>query len=165
LEEAAAYAQLLNDFACTHEDLAGRLGRSRSHLTNTLRLLSLPPGVQRRVAAGVLSAGHARALLAIDDAEAQEALAARIVAEGLSVRAVEELVALQQPAKRRRIRPAPSPAPELGDIAAELTDRLDTRVKVVMGRGKGRITVEFAGVDDLQRIVAAMGGGSLRASA
>ena len=112
--------------------------------------------MQRRVAAGVLSAGHARALLSLPDAAAQDALAGRIVAEGLSVRAVEELVAVEQP-RRRRSAATPAPErPELGDIAAALTDRLDTRVKVTMGRSKGRITVEFAGTEDLQRILAAL---------
>ena len=161
LEEAAAYSQLLTDFGCTHEHLAARLGTSRSHVTNTMRLLNLPPVVQRRVAAGVLSAGHARALLSLDDADSQEAVAARIVAEGLSVRAVEELVAMGQHGRRRRT-PTPRPAdqPELSEIAAALTDRLDTRVKVSMGRTKGRITVEFAGTDDLQRIVSALNGGT-----
>ncbi len=157
LEEAAAYAQLLTDFGCTHETLAERLGTSRSHLTNTMRLLGLSPAVQRRVAAGVLSAGHARALLSLEDPAEQDALAARIVAEGLSVRAVEELVAVTRPSRRRRPGSGTRPAsPELNDVAASLTERLDTRVKVVMGRSKGRITVEFAGVDDLQRILAAM---------
>lgn len=157
LEEAAAYSQLLHDFGCTHEILAQRLGTSRSHLTNTMRLLSLSPAVQRRVAAGVLSAGHARSLLSLADSEEQDALAVRIVAEGLSVRAVEELVAVARPQRRRRATPTGRPAaPELDDIAASLTERLDTRVKVVMGRSKGRITVEFAGVEDLQRILDAM---------
>jgi ParB family chromosome partitioning protein len=160
LEEAAAYSQLLTDFGCTHEQLAGRLGTSRSHLTNTMRLLGLSPAVQRRVAAGVLSAGHARALLSLDDAVAQDALAARIVAEGLSVRSVEELVAVAQPRRRRPPSGTPRPElPELSDIAAALTDHLDTRVKVVMGRSKGRITVEFAGVEDLERILTAMAPG------
>jgi ParB family chromosome partitioning protein len=157
LEEAAAYSQLLHDFGCTHEVLAARLGSSRSHLTNTMRLLNLSPAVQRRVAAGVLSAGHARALLTLPDGTAQDELASRIVAEGLSVRAVEELVAVDRP---RRRRPAAAPRaerPELGEVAAALTDRLDTRVKVSMGRSKGRITVEFAGTEDLQRILAALG--------
>lgn len=156
LEEAAAYSQLLHDFGCTHEELAQRLGSSRSHLTNTMRLLNLSPAVQRRVAAGVLSAGHARALLSLPDASAQDAMASRIVAEGLSVRAVEELVAVDQP-RRRRTAPAARPErPELGDVAAALTERLDTRVKVTMGRSKGRITVEFAGTDDLARILTAL---------
>jgi ParB family chromosome partitioning protein len=160
LEEAAAYSQLLTDFGCTHEHLAARLGTSRSHLTNTMRLLNLSPAVQRRVAAGVLSAGHARALLTLDDADTQDALASRIVAEGLSVRAVEELVAVGQHGRRRRAASSVPPArPELSEVAAALTDRLDTRVKVSMGRSKGRITVEFAGTEDLQRILGALGVG------
>jgi ParB family chromosome partitioning protein len=159
LEEAAAYSQLLHDFGCTHEQLAERLGSSRSHLTNTMRLLNLSPAVQRRVAAGVLSAGHARALLALPDAAAQDALATRIVAEGLSVRSVEELVAVAIPSRRRPAagRSPQASQPELDDIAETLTDRLDTRVKISMGRSKGRITVEFAGAEDLQRILAALG--------
>jgi ParB family chromosome partitioning protein len=162
LEEAAAYSQLLTDFGCTHEVLASRLGASRSHVTNTMRLLGLSPTVQRRVAAGVLSAGHARALLSLEEPADQEAMATRIVAEGLSVRAAEELVAVAQPRRPRRPRTGSgSPErPELSAVAARLTERLDTRVKVVMGRSKGRITVEFAGVDDLQRIVAALAPGS-----
>ncbi len=155
LEEAAAYQQLLDDFAATHEDLARRIGRSRPHITNTIRLLNLPPGVQRRVAAGVLSAGHARALLAVDDPQAQERLAHRIVAEGLSVRAVEEIVALgvdpgkspRQPTRRQPV------APGLKDLASRLSDVLDTRVKVELGQRKGKIVVEFASLDDLDRIV------------
>ncbi len=159
LEEAAAYSQLLHDFGCTHEQLAERLGSSRSHLTNTMRLLNLSPAVQRRVAAGVLSAGHARALLALPDAAAQDALATRIVAEGLSVRSVEELVAVASPSRRRpaTARAPQGSRPELDEIADALTDRLDTRVKISMGRSKGRITVEFAGAEDLQRILAALG--------
>ena len=156
LEEAAAYSQLLTDFGCTHDELASRVGRSRSHITNTIRLLSLPPTVQRRVAAGVLSAGHARALLAFPSAGQQEQMAGRIVAEGLSVRAVEELAALAGPdkaARRRSPRPVP---PGLDDVASRLSERLETRVKVEMGRSKGRITVEFATFDDLERIVTAM---------
>lgn len=160
LEEAAAYSQLLTDFGCTHEELASRLGSSRSHVTNTMRLLGLSPVVQRRVAAGVLSAGHARALLSLEDPAAQDALATRIVAEGLSVRATEELVTVARPTRRRAGRtPAAADRPELSEIAAALTDRLDTRVKVTMGRSKGRITVEFAGSEDLQRILAALGTG------
>jgi ParB family chromosome partitioning protein len=156
LEEAAAYTQLLNDFGCTHDDLAGRVGRSRSHITNTIRLLSLPPTVQRRVAAGVLTAGHARALLAFPSEAQQEQVAGRIVAEGLSVRAVEELAALAGPEKTARRR-SPRPAtPGLEDVASRLSERFETRVKVEMGRSKGRITVEFASFDDLERIVTAM---------
>jgi ParB family transcriptional regulator, chromosome partitioning protein len=156
LEEAAAYTQLLNDFGCTHDELAGRVGRSRSHITNTIRLLSLPPTVQRRVAAGVLTAGHARALLGFPTEAQQEQIAARIVAEGLSVRAVEELAALAGPEKTPRRR-SPRPAtPGLEDVANRLSERFETRVKVEMGRSKGRITVEFASFDDLERIVTAM---------
>ncbi|HUC56700.1 MAG TPA: ParB/RepB/Spo0J family partition protein [Streptosporangiaceae bacterium] len=155
LEEAAAYQQLLDDFEATHEELAQRIGRSRPHITNTIRLLNLPPAVQRRVAAGVLSAGHARALLSVSDPDAQEQLAHRIVAEGLSVRAVEEIVALgADPAKpaRQQTRKAPV-APKLADLAGRLSDVLDTRVKVELGQRKGKIVVEFASLDDLDRIV------------
>ncbi|MBA3720588.1 MAG: ParB/RepB/Spo0J family partition protein [Nocardioidaceae bacterium] len=156
LEEAAAYQQLLDDFGCTHEQLAGRLGRSRPQISNTLRLLKLSPSVQRRVAAGVLTAGHARALVAVDDAETQERLAHRTVAEGLSVRALEELVAVgasgDEPAGRR-VRGGRMVAPRLADVAGRLSGRFDTRVRVDLGKRKGRITVEFASVDDLERIV------------
>jgi ParB family transcriptional regulator, chromosome partitioning protein len=159
LEEAAAYQQLLDDFSATHEDLARRIGRSRPHISNTIRLLSLPANVQKRVAAGVLSAGHARALLGVDDLQAQEQLAHRIVAEGLSVRAVEEIVALgAQAAKATRphdARPKPV-APGLRDLADRLSDAFDTRVKVELGQRKGKIVVEFASLDDLERIVQTM---------
>ncbi len=162
LEEAAAYDQLLQDFGCTHEELGARIGRSRPQISNTLRLLRLPPLVQRRVAAGVLTAGHARALLAFGDAGAQERIAQRIVAEGLSVRAVEELAAVggDEPEPRVRRRTATPVAPGLTDLAARLSDRFETRVKVDLGRSKGRITIEFASVEDLERIVAAMGAGA-----
>jgi ParB family transcriptional regulator, chromosome partitioning protein len=157
LEEAAAYQQLLDDFGVTHEELARRIGRSRPHITNTIRLLNLPPGVQRRVAAGVLSAGHARALLTIDDPMVQEQLAHRIVAEGLSVRAVEEIVALgAQAAKSRKVQSRKPVAPGLADLADRLSDALDTRVKVELGQRKGKIVVEFASLDDLDRIVKAI---------
>jgi ParB family transcriptional regulator, chromosome partitioning protein len=158
LEEAAAYQQLLDDFGCTHDELATRIRRSRPQISNTLRLLKLPPTVQRRVAAGVLSAGHARALLALPDAVAQEQLAARIVAEGLSVRSVEEVVAVgtDTPSKRRTPHAARPIAPRLADIAATLSERLDTRVKVDLGRRKGKVTIEFASLDDLERIVTAV---------
>jgi ParB family chromosome partitioning protein len=159
LEEAAAYRQLLEEFGTTHEELAQRIGRSRSQVTNTIRLLNLPVQVQRRVAAGVLTAGHARALLSLDDSAAQEDLATRIVAEGLSVRAVEELVALaghDSPAKPRAARSPRVTAPALTDLADRLSDTFDTRVKVELGRRKGKIVVEFASVDDLERIVALM---------
>ncbi len=155
LEEAAAYQQLLDDFGCTHEELAGRIRRSRPQISNTLRLLKLPPVVQRRIAAGVLSAGHARALLGLADGAAQERLAQRIVAEGLSVRSVEEIVALgEDKPRRRRGSHIPKPvAPRLADIATTLSERLDTRVKVDLGRSKGRVVIEFASIDDLERIV------------
>lgn len=158
LEEAAAYAQLLEDFGATHEELAARIGRSRSHISNTIRLMHLPPSVQRRVAAGVLSAGHARALLSLEDAEAQERLAHRIVAEGLSVRAVEELVALKDAggptARGARSRAPQSPA--IRALAEQLSDIFETRVKVQVGRSKGKVVLEFGTVDDLERIVALM---------
>ncbi|MFG2012867.1 ParB/RepB/Spo0J family partition protein [Micromonospora sp. NPDC048868] len=163
LEEAAAYQQLLDEFGATHEELARRIGRSRPQISNTIRLLNLPAQVQTRVAAGILSAGHARALLSLDEAEAQEQLARRIVAEGISVRATEEIVALalsdgtskKETAKRR---PKPH-APALTDLADRLSDRFDTRVKVDIGRSKGKITIEFATVDDLERIVGLIGVG------
>jgi ParB family chromosome partitioning protein len=158
LEEAAAYQQLLDDFNATHEELARRIGRSRPHISNTIRLLNLPPGVQKRVAAGVLSAGHARALLSVEDPVAQEQLAYRIVAEGLSVRAVEEIVALgAQPVKNPRTQGTKAPvAPGLKDLADRLSDIFETRVKVELGQRKGKIVVEFASLDDLERIVRAM---------
>ena len=161
LEEAAAYQQLLEEFGATHEELAKRIGRSRPQISNTIRLLNLPAPVQRRVAAGVLSAGHARALLGLDDNEAQEKLALRIVAEGLSVRATEELVSLtisDGPTKKAApTRRAKVHAPALNDLADRLSDRFDTRVKVDIGRNKGKITIEFATVDDLERIVGMIG--------
>ncbi len=161
LEEAAAYQQLLEEFGATHDELAKRIGRSRPQISNTIRLLNLPPVVQRRVAAGVLSAGHARALLGLDSATEQESLAQRIVAEGLSVRATEEIVSLtssedtpRATAAKRRARPH---APALSDLADRLSDRFDTRVKVDIGRSKGKIVIEFATVDDLERIVGIFG--------
>jgi ParB family chromosome partitioning protein len=157
LEEAAAYQQLLQEFDVTHEELASKIGRSRSQVSNTIRLMNLPVPVQRRVAAGVLSAGHARALLGLDDREQQDELAARIVAEGLSVRATEELVtlALSGGTRAARARPVRRPtAPALGELADKLSDTLETRVKVELGRRKGKITVEFGSIDDLERIVA-----------
>lgn len=162
LEEAAAYQQLLSDFGCTQEELAQRIGRSRPQVSNTLRLLKLPPDVQRRVAAGVLSAGHARALLSLDDPAAMEALATRIVAEGLSVRSVEELIILGEAgttAKERKGRsPKTRPAAVqeiVSDIAARLGDALDTRVQIVglaKANARGKIVIEVADVEDLRRI-------------
>ncbi|MDP9167037.1 MAG: ParB/RepB/Spo0J family partition protein [Actinomycetota bacterium] len=158
LEEAAAYQQLLDEFGVTHEELAVRIGRSRPVITNMIRLMRLPIAVQRRVAAGVLSAGHARALLALDGGpDKQEELAARIVAEGLSVRATEEAVTLANragvpdatPAQRRK----PIQMPGLQDVAERLSTAFDTRVTVSLGKRKGKIVVEFGSVDDLQRIV------------
>jgi ParB family transcriptional regulator, chromosome partitioning protein len=160
LEEAAAYEQLLDDFSCTQEELSKRLGRSRPQISNTLRLLRLPAAVQRRVAAGLLSAGHARALLAMADPTEQEVLSRRIVAEGLSVRAVEEIVAVgtgEQPKPRGPRRQSGSVvAPRLTDLADRLSERFDTRVRVNLGKRKGRIVVEYASLDDLERIVAIM---------
>ncbi|WP_235910172.1 ParB/RepB/Spo0J family partition protein [Goekera deserti] len=158
LEEAAAYQQLLQEFGATHEELAGKLGRSRSQVTNTIRLMKLPVKVQTRVAAGVLSAGHARALLGLADNEAMDALATRIVAEGMSVRATEEAVALavaEQPATSRRS-PRTISAPGVEDLASRLSDVFETNVKIQIGRSKGRIVVEFGSVDDLQRIIGHM---------
>ncbi|MPV37936.1 ParB/RepB/Spo0J family partition protein [Georgenia subflava] len=156
LEEAAAYQQLLEDFGCTHDELATRIARSRPQISNTLRLMKLPPLVQRRVAAGVLSAGHARALLGLSDGAAMERLAQKIVAEGLSVRATEEIVALGDepvaPEMRRRPRTGEH-AEDLNRLATRLADRLDTRVKVNLGQRKGRIAIDFASVDDLNRIL------------
>ncbi|WP_424868995.1 ParB/RepB/Spo0J family partition protein [Streptomyces sp. SAI-229] len=164
LEEAAAYDQLLKDFNCTHDQLADRIGRSRPQVSNTLRLLKLSPTVQRKVAAGVLSAGHARALLSVEDAEEQDRLAHRIVAEGLSVRAVEEIVTLMgsHPQKDRRSkgpRAGTRVSPALTDLATRLSDRFETRVKVDLGQKKGKITVEFASMEDLERILGTLAPG------
>jgi ParB family transcriptional regulator, chromosome partitioning protein len=165
LEEAAAYQQLLEEFGVTHEELAARIGRSRPVITNMIRLMRLPVAVQRRVAAGVLSAGHARALLALESGpEKQEELAARIVAEGLSVRATEEAVTLANregpidaaPTQRRK----PIRMPGLQDVAEQLSSAFDTRVTVSLGKRKGKIVVEFGSVDDLQRIVDLMNSSS-----
>jgi ParB family chromosome partitioning protein len=169
LEEAAAYQQLLEEFGATHDELARRLGRSRPQISNTIRLLNLPGGVQRRVAAGVLSAGHARALLSLEEADQQESLALRIVAEGLSVRATEEAVALAlaggAPAKKPATKRAKPHAPGLAELAERLSDHFDTRVRVDIGRRKGRILIEFATVEDLERIVSMIGPAQLRESA
>lgn len=160
LEEAAAYQQLLEDFGCTQDELATRIKRSRPQISNTIRLLRLPPTVQRRVAAGVLSAGHARALLGLPDPLGQERLAQRVVAEGLSVRATEELVTLgerEQPTSPTRRGPR-EPSERARGLAESLTDRLDTRVRVDAGRNRGRIVIEFASEQDLERIAAILGG-------
>ncbi|WP_204533374.1 ParB/RepB/Spo0J family partition protein [Arthrobacter tumbae] len=156
LEEAAAYQQLLEDFGCSQEELAGRIGRSRPQISNTLRLMKLPPLVQRRLAAGVLSAGHARALLGLSDPAEMEKLAQRIVAEGLSVRSTEEIVAMSDGLRR----PAKPSTPRAGArherldyLATSLSDRLDTSVKITLGAKKGRVSIEFASVDDLNRIM------------
>ncbi|MBE1460852.1 ParB family chromosome partitioning protein [Nocardiopsis terrae] len=165
LEEAAAYQQMLDDFDTTQEELAQRVGKSRSHVSNTLRLLNLPGRVQNRVAAGVLSAGHARALLSIDDPEAQERLAQRVNNENLSVRALEEIVALREiPGEegpegekpRRSSAGRISNPPQVEEWATRLGDRLDTTVKVDIGRKKGKIVVEFATMEDLERIISQM---------
>lgn len=158
LEEAAAYQQLLEEFDVTQEELATRLGRSRPVISNTIRLLRLPVPVQRRVAAGVLSAGHARALLGLEEADDQEQLAARIVAEGLSVRGTEEAVTMinGRSTPRRRTPPKKRAIDGLEDLAGNLSDAFDTRVRVELGRSKGRIVVEFATPEDLRRIVGIM---------
>lgn len=157
LEEAAAYQQLLDDFGCTHEELSTRIGRSRPQISNTLRLLKLSPAVQRRVAAGVLSAGHARALLGVTDAGAQDRLAARVIAEGISVRGLEEIVAVgdisEDDGETVRFKANRPTAPGLSELNDRLSDRLDTRVRVTMGKAKGKIAIEFASLGDLERIV------------
>ena len=154
LEEGAAYAQLLTDFGCTHDELALKLGRSRPLISNTIRLLNLPDSVQRKVASGVISAGHARALLGITDSTEIEKLASRIVAEGLSVRSVEEIIATMKPAVKSTKKSGAKGVSGAGLAAAELlSDYLDTRVSVESGKGKGKIVIEFAGSEDLQRIV------------
>jgi ParB family chromosome partitioning protein len=155
LEEGAAYLQLLTDFGCTHEELALKLGRSRPLISNTIRLLNLPESVQRKVAAGILSAGHARALLGLTDAKEIEKLASRIVGEGLSVRATEEIIATHKPSKAATSKRGTATGVSGAGLAASelLGDYLDTRVSVEMGKGKGKIVIEFAGSEDLQRIV------------
>jgi len=153
LEEGAAYQNLLNDFGYTHDELAIKVGKSRSAVTNTLRLLNLPASVQRRIAAGVLTAGHARALLSLTDEAEIERLALKIVAEGLSVRAVEELVALGRESVKPKKAPTPKAiSPQLKEIGDRLADQLDTRVSVELGKEKGKITIEFADLEDLVRI-------------
>ena len=165
LEEAAAYQQLLDDFGATHGELAQRLGRSRSHITNTLRLLNLPPKVQTRVSARVLSAGHARALLAVEDPDLQERLAERVNNEGMSVRSLEETITLQKNGhevedrdRARRSTGRPTPPPQAEEWATRLSDRFDTTVKVDFGKKKGKLVVEFATMEDLERIIEQMDG-------
>jgi ParB family chromosome partitioning protein len=153
LEEGAAYQQLLNDFSYTHDELAAKLSKSRPAITNTMRLLNLPPSVQRKVAAGVISAGHARALLSLTDEKEIENLANRIVAEGLTVRAVEEIVSTGgAKVKAGSIRSGKIIAPKLKEISDQLSDHLDTRVSVELGKKKGKIVIEFATIEDLDRI-------------
>ncbi|MFE5580389.1 ParB/RepB/Spo0J family partition protein [Kitasatospora sp. NPDC056531] len=167
LEEAAAYDQLLRDFSCTHDELADRIGRSRPHVSNTLRLLKLPPSVQRRVAAGVLTAGHAKALVGIPDADRQEELAKRIIAEGLSVRTTEEIAKLmsaEQKPQRQTPKAGKLISPAFNDLATRLSDRFDTRVKVEVSQrggklGKGKVVLEFGSVEDLNRILDSMAPG------
>lgn len=154
LEEAAAYRQLLDDFGCTQEELSERIGRSRPQISNTIRLLKLPPAVQRRVAAKVLSAGHARALLTIENPEIQERLASRVVAEGISVRQLEEIVRFtdDSPTSTKVTLPKAT-SPRIAELANELSEHFDTRVKVDFGKKKGKIAIEFATIGDLERIV------------
>jgi ParB family chromosome partitioning protein len=161
LEEGAAYQQLLEEFGVTQEELAARLGRSRPAITNAIRILQLPLAVQRRVAAGVLSAGHAKALLAVEDVNLQSRLADRIVAEGLSVRATEELVRmklLDEPSTRSKPRRTPT-APGLVELQEDLSDALEARVRISMGARKGKLAIDFNSVDDLERIVAVIADG------
>jgi ParB family chromosome partitioning protein len=154
LEEAAAYTQLLQDFNCTHDELAHKLGRSRPLISNTMRLLNLPASVQSRVASGVISAGHARALLGLSNEIEIDRLAKRIVAEGLSVRAVEEIIAATSPKSASKAkRKSGGTSPEVNEIAEQLGDHLDTRVKIKGGKTKGEISIEFSGYADLARII------------
>lgn len=155
LEEAAAYDQLLKDFGGTHDELAAKLGKSRPQVSNTLRLLKLPTAVQRRVAAGILSAGHARALLSVDDTAAMDVLAKRVIAEGISVRALEEIISVDQPkksSKRKAASTSRTPV-ELEAVADRIGDALDTRVQISAGKSRGKITIDFADIEDLHRIV------------
>jgi ParB family chromosome partitioning protein len=158
LEEASAYQQLLEDFGITQEELANRIGRSRPKITNSIRLLKLPADVQRKVAAGVLSAGHARALLAVEDSTRQLALANKVVSEGLSVRSLEEIVAITKtPSKGKgKVRPG-GRQDMLAGLAEQVGDHLSTKVKISVGKGKGTIVIEFGSVDDLKRIISEIG--------
>ena len=158
LEEAAAYSQLLTDFNCTHDELAQKLGRSRPLISNTIRLMNLPTSVQQKLASGVLSAGHARALLGLSDASSIEKLASRIVTEGLSVRATEEIISSGAPKGQSAKKPkqTKSASPELQEIAERIGDALDTRVSIQGSAKKGTIVIEFAGAEDLKRITKAL---------
>lgn len=158
LEEANAYQQLLEDFGCTHDELSARIKRSRPQISNTIRLLKLPPSVQRRVAAGALTAGHARSLLGLDNQPAQERLAQRIVDEGLSVRATEQIVALSDgdPKAERSLRTSRETPPRAAELTQRLSDHFDTRARVDLRKSKGRIVIEFASGDDLERIISLM---------
>jgi len=158
LEEAAAYSQLLNDFACTHDELAQKLGRSRPQISNTIRLMNLPASVQNKVASGALSAGHARALLALSDAHIMEDLAKRIIAEGLSVRAVEEIISKNAPKSKKKLTTVTPSIVEFNEIADRIGDALDTRVTIQGSVKKGAIVIEFAGSEDLKRITKAIEG-------
>lgn len=159
LEEAAAYGQLLEDFNCTQDELADRIGRSRPQISNTLRLLRLPPLVQRRLQSGALSAGHARALLGLDDVQLQEELAQRIVSEGLSVRAVERLIAngVESSSATRTVTRRSSYNPRVVSLTSQLSTKLEAPVRIDVGKRKGKVTLEFTNLDDLERIVAKLG--------
>ena len=158
IEEAAAYSQLLNDFECTHDELAQKLGRSRPLISNTIRLLNLPVSVQSKVAAGLISAGHARALLGLSDTNSVENLAKRIVNEGLSVRAVEEIISKTAPKARKKLKNTRSSIVEFNETAERIGDALDTRVSIQGSVQKGVIMIEFAGAEDLKRITRAIEG-------
>ncbi len=158
IEEAAAYSQLLNDFACTHDELAQKLGRSRPLISNTIRLLNLPVSVQSKVAAGTISAGHARALLGLNETHSIESLAKRIIADGLSVRAVEEIISKAAPKERKKLKSTKSSIVEFNEIAERIGDALDTRVSIQGSVRSGSIVIEFAGAEDLKRITHAIEG-------
>lgn len=163
LEEAAAYQQLMNDFGWSQEILSKRVGRSRPHISNTLRLMNLPPSVQRQVASNVLSAGHARAILGLNDESLMAQLAQRVINEGLSVRATEELASLMVRNQHDAGQLAPRPrrnTQQFDELASSLTDLLDTSVKITLGAKKGRIAIDFASVDDLNRIMGLINGES-----
>jgi ParB family chromosome partitioning protein len=157
LEEASAYKQLLEDFGITQEQLAERIGRSRPQITNTIRLLKLPESIQTKVAAGVLSAGHARAILSVVDESGMRKLADKIINEDLSVRAAEAAAGLLAPPKKATKPVAGRRQDQLGELAERLGDKLDTRVKIALGASRGTITIDFASVADLRRIFTELG--------